>query len=127
MENLKKWYIKIDGKQHGKFVVEDLQRLRAEGKFDKKTLVWCKMGNRFDWIPAGDVTPLQDVFHRVKKDDETLDGIFERGTASSGNLLESSRDKLWAFASGKGGGGKNPHVVGVCYFTLQDGEKSGHY
>ena len=103
---MKKWYIQISGKQHGPFIIEDLAKLKFQGKFTRDTLVWYKVGSKFDWLKAGDLTPLQDLFVVVKDGNEGLDGIFEDHRDVSGQLSEDRQDKVWAFASGKGGVGK---------------------
>ncbi len=120
---MKKWYIKIDGKQHGPFVIEDLAKLKAQSKFDRNTLIWCKVGDKFDWLKASELTPLQDLFDKDKDADEELDGIFEGTTDTSSSLLENGPDKVWSFASGKGGVGKTLLTSAFAIALAQLGKK----
>ncbi|MBI3018838.1 MAG: AAA family ATPase [Deltaproteobacteria bacterium] len=112
----KKWYVKIDGEQVGPFIIEDLSRLKRQGKFDQNTPVWVKIGNKFDWVKASEITPLQDLFHSIQ-DEEELDGIFEDAPDSIGQLLDKREDKVWSFASGKGGVGKTL-LASACAIVL---------
>jgi len=120
---MKKWYIKFDGKQCGPFLIEELAKLKAKGKFDQNTPVWLKVGSKFDWIKAVDVTSLQDLFHAVKKGDEELDGIFDESDISAHQMLEAREDKIWAFASGKGGVGKTLMASAFAIVLAQLGKK----
>jgi len=120
---MKKWFIKLDGKQHGPFVIENLAKLKTQGKLDKTTPIWCKIGTKFEWINAGDVTPLQDLFHKIKASDVELDGIFEQGGTATGASLGEARDKVWAFASGKGGVGKTLMTSAFAIILAQMGKK----
>jgi membrane protease subunit (stomatin/prohibitin family) len=54
------WHVAENGQTHGPYSRADLGRMKAEGRFDRETLVWSP--GMQGWTKAGEVAPLAQLF-----------------------------------------------------------------
>ncbi len=123
-KNMKKWYIKVDGKQQGPFVIEELQKLKSQKKFGCDTLTWHLIGNKFDWLKASEIDSFRPLFGASRTEDDELEGIFRDEFYPSRPLLKDKPDKIWAIASGKGGVGKTLLASTFAILLSKAGKKT---